>query len=328
MASSLDNPRLPLTGGLGRIIPKDPRALARRPNLSDYAAVRGSFSWDAARQLLDGLPGGRGLNIAHEAVDRHAHGPRGDRAALRWLGKSEQRQEFTYRALAAATNRFANVLEGLGVGAGGRVFTLLGRVPELYIAVLGTLKAQYVAAPLYCAFGPEPIATRLEIGAGNVLVTTETLYRRKVEAMRPRLPHLAHVILIDEGPPVTGTVRWSQLMARASDDFTIPATAPDDVALLHFTSGTTGRPKAALHVHEAVVTHHVTASIAPETDFAALSGSEDLRAALDLDSMDFLNFVIALHERTGVDIPERDYGKLRTLDGAVAYLAQQSAKTH
>jgi acyl carrier protein len=61
-------------------------------------------------------------------------------------------------------------------------------------------------------------------------------------------------------------------------------------------------------------------AIAPEADLSAVAGDEDLREALDLDSMDFLNFVIALHERTGVDIPEADYPRLRTLDGIIAYL--------
>jgi len=67
----------------------------------------------------------------------------------------------------------------------------------------------------------------------------------------------------------------------------------------------------------------ILGAIAPEADFSTVSGGEDLREALDLDSMDFLNFVIALHERTGIDIPETDYPKLRTLDGAVSYLAKQ-----
>ena len=65
----------------------------------------------------------------------------------------------------------------------------------------------------------------------------------------------------------------------------------------------------------------VLSGIAPEADVSAVAGDEDLRDALDLDSMDFLNFVIALHERTGIDIPEADYPKLRTLDTAIAYLA-------
>ncbi len=237
---------------------KDVARFSRRPNLVDYHAVCAAFDWRKARALLDGLPGGRGLNIAHEAVDRHAQGRLAGRVALRWIGKAGERREFSYRDLAAETSRFANALTGLGVGPGDRIFTLLGRVPELYIAVLGTLKTKAVAAPLFSAFGPEPVATRMQLGEARVLVTTEALYRRKVAALRDRLPTLRHVILIDGGEKLPGTVRWHELMDAAGADFTIPATAPEDMALLHITSGTTGRPKGAIHVHEAVVTHHVT----------------------------------------------------------------------
>jgi acyl carrier protein len=62
-------------------------------------------------------------------------------------------------------------------------------------------------------------------------------------------------------------------------------------------------------------------NIAPEMDLHKLDPAADLREALDIDSMDFLNFVIAVHHRLGVDIPELDYPKLVTLDGAVGYLA-------
>ena len=104
--------------------------------------------------MLDGLPDGRGLNIAHEAVDRHALGPRADHLALRWLGRAGERRDLSFRELAAATNRFANVLRGLGVGVGERVFILAGRVPELYVAALGALKNRSVVSPLFSAFGP------------------------------------------------------------------------------------------------------------------------------------------------------------------------------
>ena len=251
----------------GRILPnevayppigKDLAHLPWRPNLLDYAAARSEFDWSRARALLDGLPGGRGLNIEHEAVDRHALGDSAGKTALRCIDKAGSRRDISFRELAEATNRFANALTGLGIAAGERVFVLLGRVPELYIAVLGGLKAKYVVSPLFSAFGPEPIATRIAIGDGRVLVTTEALYRRKIEALRHRLPGLAQVILVDDGPPLSGTLRWRELMSSASPDFVIPATAPEDMALLHFTSGTTGRPKGAIHVHEAVVTHYVT----------------------------------------------------------------------
>jgi acetyl-CoA synthetase len=138
----------------------------------------------ARRAQLDGLPGGRGLNIAYEAVDRHAAGPRGGVVALRCVAKDGSVREFTYADLARATSRFANLLRMLGVGRGDRVFTLLGRVPELYIAVLGTLKNTSVASPLFSAFGPEPIRERLRLGDAKVLVTSPELYLRKIAPIR------------------------------------------------------------------------------------------------------------------------------------------------
>ncbi|MCB1958903.1 MAG: hypothetical protein KDG55_24775, partial [Rhodocyclaceae bacterium] len=71
------------------------------PNLADYDAVRAGFSWDAARARLDGLPDG-GLNIAYEALDRHARGPRAGRTALRWLGLDGSRRALTYAELLSA----------------------------------------------------------------------------------------------------------------------------------------------------------------------------------------------------------------------------------
>jgi acetyl-CoA synthetase len=238
---------------------KKANARSPQPNLADYAAECARFKWADAWTLLDGLPDERGYNIAHEAVDRHAQGARANKTAIRWLGKEGERRELTYGDLAAATNRFANALTGLGVQPGDRVFVLMGRTPELYIAVLGALKARCVVSPLFSAFGPEPIATRLEMGDGRVLVTTPGLYRRKIEALRPRLPGLRHVIVVGaEADGAEGVHGWNTLVDAASPNFTIEPTDPEDPALLHFTSGTTGRPKGAVHVHGAVVAHHVT----------------------------------------------------------------------
>jgi acyl carrier protein len=68
------------------------------------------------------------------------------------------------------------------------------------------------------------------------------------------------------------------------------------------------------------VLHEELGNIAPDIDLDKVDASADLREALDIDSMDFLNFVTAIHHRLGVDIPELDYPKLVTLDGAVSYL--------
>jgi acetyl-CoA synthetase len=235
-----------------------------RPNLLDYEAACRSFSWASARAELDGLPGGAGLNIAHEAVDRHATGSQGSRIALRWLGRDGIRRDFSYADLRESSNRFANALRKLGVVPGDRVVSLLGRVPELHIAALGTWKLGAVFCPLFSAFGPQPIRTRLEKSGARVLVTTETLYQRKVAANRAALPALEQVILVGGAEQGTDArlLPWSPLLAGSSPDFTIPPTDPETPALIHFTSGTTGMPKGALHVHGAVLAHHVTGRLA------------------------------------------------------------------
>ncbi|HVO25146.1 MAG TPA: acetate--CoA ligase [Candidatus Margulisiibacteriota bacterium] len=250
--------------GLHAPIVKSARDGRVPPNLRSYEEACATFSWRQARAELEGLPAG-GLNIAHEAVDRHAAGPRHAHLALRWIGKSGQVRDFTYRDLRDLSSRFANVLRRLGIGKGDRVFALAGRIPELYIAALGTLKNGSVFCPLYSAFGPEPVRSRIDIGRPKVLVTTQLLYEKKVVPQRAALPSLEHVLVVSEaGQPATfpGTRDFHELMEQASDQFIIEPTDPEDMALLHFTSGTTGKPKGAVHVHAAVVAHHITGKLA------------------------------------------------------------------
>ncbi len=231
------------------------------PLLADYEAVRATFSWAAERAALDGLPDG-GLNAAHEAVDRHLRNGHADRVALRFLSGDGVDEELSYAELADRTTRFADVLARLGVREGDRVFGLLGRVPALYVALLGTLKRGAVFCPLFSAFGPEPVGQRLALGSGRVLVTTPSYYRRKVAPVRDQLPALEHVLLVGTGPgaaDVPGGHDLAELLAEADPRRPLAATRPEDPMLLHFTSGTTGAPKGAVHVHDAVVAHHATA---------------------------------------------------------------------
>jgi acetyl-CoA synthetase len=145
------------------------------------------------------------------------------------------------------------------VGKQDRVFLLTGRILELYIAALGTWKNTSVFCPLFSAFGPEPIRQRLTKGDAKVLVTTERLFHRKIIGLLDHLPSLQYVILVDADEHLnTRVVSWSLLMKEASDEFTISPTDPEDMAILHFTSGTTGMPKGAIHAHQAVLTHYIT----------------------------------------------------------------------
>lgn len=212
--------------------------------------------WQEARRDLAGFEGKTGLNIAHEACDCHVLRGEGERTAIRWLGTGGEERSISYRELRGASNRFANALRRLGVGRGDKVFTLLGRVPELHVAALGTWKCGAVFCPLFSAFGPEPAKARMQIARPSVVVTSSRHYIRKIKPIRDELPFLKHVILTDGGE---GGLAFASLIGAESEEFSTEVMSAEDLAILHFTSGTTGKPKGAMHVHAAVIAHKATA---------------------------------------------------------------------
>ena len=231
------------------------------PNLRDYAAAREAFDWADVERELDWLPGG-GLNLAYEAIDRHAAHGNGAKPAMLWEGKNGERETYSYEDMRRETNRFANVLAALGIEKGDRVFTFMERVPEIYFAVFGTLKAGCVAGPLFSAFGPDPVKDRLEDSGAKVLVTQPEL-RAKVAAVIPQLPELRHVIVVNKNnrssaPLASGDLDYYALTREASPEFGPLATTRDDYSIMHYTSGTTGKPKGAVHRHNAVIQHYLT----------------------------------------------------------------------
>lgn len=224
-----------------------------------YEEICEGFSWTKEAGGLNGLPDGKGLNLAYEAVTRHAASSLKNHVALRWIRKDRTHEDFTYESLEKYSSRFANVLVRLGLKKGERVFTLLERVPELYVTALGVLKNTCVFCPLFSVFGPEPVFQRMSRGDGVILVTTQLHYEKKIKQLRERLPELRYIILIDAPEHLNDSVlSWRRLIDKESSVFSIPPTDPSDPALLHFTSGTTGMPKGALHVHNAALMHYST----------------------------------------------------------------------
>lgn len=230
-------------------------------NLEDYNSVLSSFSWEYVANELQQKSGKKEkfYNIAYEAVDKNAESELKDRTALRFIGKDKPVQDFSYFDLKKLTSKFANILRLLGLKKGESVFSFTPRIPELYITSLGTLKFLGVFCPLFSVFGPEPVFQRLSRGDVKILLTTTALYNKKIRELETRLPGLKYIIIADADENLSEKVlSFSRLMKNASEEFEIPETKPEDPALLHFTSGTTGMPKGALHVHQAVLTHYIT----------------------------------------------------------------------
>jgi acetyl-CoA synthetase len=220
-------------------------------------------TWDELRQRLVGLPDGAGVNVAFETIDRHVVAGHGDDVAIRFLAKDDPPdapgEAYTYARLMAESARFAGALRSLGVGPGETVFLLAGRVPRLYVALLGALRGRHVACPLFSAFGPEPIVQRMVLGDAAVLLTTSALWRRKVAAIRADVP-ARHVVLLDvddQADAPEGTIAYGDLVDGATE-LAIEPTPPETPSLLHFTSGTTGTPKGAQHVHDSVAMQRAT----------------------------------------------------------------------
>jgi acetyl-CoA synthetase len=234
------------------------RSTSKQANLTDYERARADFDWGDAWSSLGTTREGA-VNIADLAADAHVRRGEGARAAVRWLGKDGAAEVATFEDLAVRSARFASALDGLGVRRGDVVCSLLNRVPEFYVAALGTWKHGAVFCPLFSAFGPEPARARMAIADARVLVTNERFYKRKIAPVRDQLPGLGHVILVGGGGAGHD---FDDLIAGGDATYPTAPTRADDLATLHFTSGTTGKPKGAMHVHEAVVMHNATARFA------------------------------------------------------------------
>ncbi len=246
------------------IISKKPlEQLAVAPNLRDYQNTRDNFSWDKLALELDWFDNEH-INIGHVVIDSHLKTGRRNKKALIWESKKGQVEEYTFSDLSKLSNRFANVLiKELGINKGDRVFFFLERVPEIYIGILGTLKAGGVIGPLFSAFGPDAVKDRLADSQARVLVTSPAL-KKKITDIFTDLPALKNIILVQRGKEDTGSndLSYEELMADASESFEVVKTHKEDYAIMHYTSGTTGKPKGAVHVHEAVLGHYATGKYA------------------------------------------------------------------
>ncbi|WP_089821077.1 acyl-CoA synthetase [Halogranum amylolyticum] len=218
-------------------------------NLHSYEETYESFDWDDIYAEADWDAPDR-LNVGHEVCDRHAAD--GENVALRYVGTDGDRRSLTFAELKRQSNRFANVLESLDVDRGDRVFSYMPRVPEHYVALVGTLKRGAVWGSVNERFGPDGIAYRLDDCDAKLVVTTAE-NEETVERALDDAPSVETVIVLgaDEarGDERHDDVDFERAMADASDEYQAAETGGEDDALLYYTSGTTGLAKGVLHKH-------------------------------------------------------------------------------
>lgn len=229
-----------------------------KPNLEDYNGARENFDWKNFHDLLDWFPGGK-INAAYNAVTRHTKTERKNKAALIWEAADGHKEEYTFQEMDDLSNKFANVLRNNGINKGDRVFLFLPRVPQIYIAFLGILKAGAIAGTLFSAFGPEALKDRLSNSGARMIITNSELKKRVYE-VKDELPALEKVMIIDDYGVDEGEIRYSKEMGEASQDFNCEQMDPEEFAFMLYTSGTTGKPKGIIHAHMAILQEHLTAS--------------------------------------------------------------------
>jgi acetyl-CoA synthetase len=212
--------------------------MAKLLEIRGYPDVLDVFRWDALWELVDGDR--ERLNLAHECVDRHL--TRG--TALRIKFADGRTEEHTFSDLAAWSSRFANVLTRLGVERGDRVAVMLEPSLPFYGALFGVLKRGAIAVPLFTLFGPDSVRRRVEDCRPRLL-----LVERDAMRWHPRFAGLEVLDVADVTDRLQG-----------ESDHYQPSSAPDDLAVLQYTSGTTrALPAAIRHTHRSVVTLMIAA---------------------------------------------------------------------
>jgi acetyl-CoA synthetase len=229
------------------------------PNMNSYNIEYSGFSWDMAKKEL-GYKDGDIINIGEYCTDRICRIGKSEKLALIWEGFNSAPQKFTFNEMRVLTNTIAKFLVDLGLTPGERICLFMDKIPELYFGFLGILKMGAIVQPLFSAFGSESLFTRLD-DAGTSAIITQKKHLPKVRNIIKDLPKLRFIIVVDEDrstQPGEREVVFNMNEAGPVEKFDIYPSIAETPSVLHYTSGTTGRPKGAQHVHYSIISQYIT----------------------------------------------------------------------
>jgi acetyl-CoA synthetase len=232
-------------------------AVARTGNLNNYEEAYKNFQWKDIEQVFTWSQTGK-VNMAYEAIDRHAESDKGEKVAL-YYSDSSRDESYTFKEMKKKSNQAANVLRKIGIKKGDRFFIFMPRTPELFFILLGAIKIGAIVGPLFEAFMETAVKDRLLDSGAVAIVTTPDLLPRVAVS---ELPELKHVILVGKQLElVHGQFDYYKEVEQASEELEIEWVDREDGLLIHYTSGSTGKPKGVYHVHNAMIQHYYTGRI-------------------------------------------------------------------
>jgi len=198
------------------------------------------------------------FNIGHICSTNQCLSGNGNNLAFRWIKSLLEYSDYTFTALEAESNKFANILHEAGFCQGDVFFTFLPKLSEQFFAFIGCLKMQLITGTLFANFGEDALLDRLGDARAKGIITKKSLLK-KILRIRENLPFLKTIIVVDIDQHQSADIlSYSALMREASAEFITPATSADTPSILHYTSGSTGKPKGVLHVHGSIVLQRAT----------------------------------------------------------------------
>jgi acetyl-CoA synthetase len=228
-------------------------------HIGNYEERVRRFDWSLSEKEL-GYRKGDPINIGWHCSDRICRLGLADKKALIWEDFQGNGKVFTYDDIRVYSNTIAAYLEKLGLKPGERICLFMDRVPELYIGFLAVLKMGGIVQPLFSAFREDSLHTRLE-NAQTAAIITQKKHLPTVRKVKDQMPGLRHVIVVDAaGSPLKDReVSFEMEGAPKVDRYDAYPSAAETPSVLHYTSGTTGQPKGAQHVHYSLVAQYLTA---------------------------------------------------------------------
>ncbi len=201
------------------------------------------------------------MNIAYNCVDKWAENEAtAGKTAVVWEGEEGTVRQWTYAELYAQVNRNANALRGLGLGKGDGIGIHMPMTPEIVAAVLAIAKIGAVILPLFSGYGVGAIEARLNGAGAKALYTADGFFRRgkvvplKATADKAAVPTLEHVIVLQRANNAVAMVEgrdhfYHDLIPQQDPIAPLEPTSAEDILMIMFTSGTTGKPKGTVHTH-------------------------------------------------------------------------------